>query len=128
VAELAWWELFQDETLQGLIRTALEENKDLRLAVARVAQARAQLGETRAARFPEVTGGARGGRERVSQRAHRPLPNGVDAKSSRPMPGSARREPRSFRRSASPACLASRASRSRTSSRVPRASGVSGRR
>jgi multidrug efflux system outer membrane protein len=77
VAELAWWELFQDETLQGLIRIALEENKDLKIAVARVAQARAQLGVTRAAQVPEITGGAAAGRERVSERAHRPLPAAV---------------------------------------------------
>ena len=48
LADLGWWELFGDAVLQELIRTALDENKDLRLAVARVAEARAQLGVTRA--------------------------------------------------------------------------------
>src|SRR5262245_61628855 len=43
-----WWEVFQDETLQDLIRVALEQNYDLRLAAARILQARAQLGITRA--------------------------------------------------------------------------------
>jgi len=49
-----WWELFQDEQLQGLIRTALRQNFDVRIAAARVAEARAQLGITRADQFPEV--------------------------------------------------------------------------
>ncbi len=43
LADLGWWEVFQDAVLQGYIRTALEENKDLQVAVARVAEARAQL-------------------------------------------------------------------------------------
>src|SRR5437879_259823 len=48
LADLGWWEVFGDPVLQELIRAALGENKDLRLAVARVAEARAQLGVTRA--------------------------------------------------------------------------------
>lgn len=47
IGELGWWQVFGDETLQGLIRTALEENKDVRVAVARVLEARAQLGLAR---------------------------------------------------------------------------------
>ena len=31
---MPWWELYQDEELQNLIRIALEENKDLKRAVA----------------------------------------------------------------------------------------------
>jgi outer membrane protein TolC len=41
--ELAWWRLVEDPALQQLIRTALEESKDLGLAVARVEEARARL-------------------------------------------------------------------------------------
>ncbi len=58
LADLAWWELFEDEELRGLVRAALEANKDLRIAVTRVDQARAQLGVTRAAQFPQVDTGA----------------------------------------------------------------------
>jgi multidrug efflux system outer membrane protein len=58
LADLAWWELFEDEELRGLVRAALEANKDLRVAVARVDQARAQIGVTRAAQFPQVDAGA----------------------------------------------------------------------
>jgi multidrug efflux system outer membrane protein len=58
LADLRWWQLFEDEELHGLVRTALEANNDLRIAVARVDQARAQLGATRAAQFPDVVAGA----------------------------------------------------------------------
>ena len=61
-----WWELFQDERLQELIRTALHQNFDLRIAAVRVAEARAQLGITRADQFPRVDGSALAERERVS--------------------------------------------------------------
>lgn len=52
-----WWEVFQDQQLQELIRTALKNNYDVRIAATRVLQARAQLGITRANQFPTVTGG-----------------------------------------------------------------------
>ena len=42
-ADLKWFEVFHDETLQGLIRAALVQNYDLRDAVTRVEQARANL-------------------------------------------------------------------------------------
>lgn len=54
IADLAWWELFQDTVLQNLIRTALENNKDLDAALARIAEARANLGFSRADLYPEV--------------------------------------------------------------------------
>ncbi len=57
LADLAWWELFEDEELRGLVQAALEANKDLRIAVTRVDQARAQLGVTRAAQFPQIEAG-----------------------------------------------------------------------
>src|SRR5213083_300317 len=57
-ADLAWWELFQDDELRRLVQTATEANKDLRIAVTRVDQARAQLGVTRSAQFPEINAGA----------------------------------------------------------------------
>src|SRR5262249_14036483 len=53
-----WWEVFQDEQLRGLIRTALEQNYDVRIAASRILEARAQLGITRADQFPSVSGGA----------------------------------------------------------------------
>jgi outer membrane protein, multidrug efflux system len=58
LTDLAWWALFDDEELRRLVAAALEANKDLRIAVARVDQARAQLGVARAAQFPQIDGGA----------------------------------------------------------------------
>ena len=66
LANLPWWELFRDDQLQALIESALKENKDLRLAVARVDEARAELGVTRSALGPQVDGSATARRERVS--------------------------------------------------------------
>jgi multidrug efflux system outer membrane protein len=53
-----WWDVFQDAGLQQLIRTAIENNYDVRIAASRVLQARAQLGITRAGQFPSVNAGA----------------------------------------------------------------------
>ena len=47
-ANTAWWEQFQDSVLNGLINTALLENKDIRIAAARMEQFIAQVGITRA--------------------------------------------------------------------------------
>ena len=58
LADLAWWEVFNDPALQELIRSAVEANRDVQVAVARVFEARAQLGVTRAALFPLVNAGA----------------------------------------------------------------------
>jgi len=53
-----WWTIFQDEELQGLIRTGLQQNYDVRIAATRVLQAQAQLGITRADQFPALGAGA----------------------------------------------------------------------
>jgi NodT family efflux transporter outer membrane factor (OMF) lipoprotein len=54
IADLQWFEVFQDEALQALVREALVQNYDVRIAAARVLQARAQLGVVRADLFPTV--------------------------------------------------------------------------
>ena len=66
IGDQEWWQLFQDEQLQELIRTALRQNFDVRIAAARVAEARAQLGITRADQFPQLDASALAERERVS--------------------------------------------------------------
>ena len=54
-ADLKWFEVFHNEALQDLIRTALAQNYDLRDAVARVEEARANLGVTeRTASFAAI--------------------------------------------------------------------------
>ncbi len=74
IADLKWFEVFKDEQLQALIRTALVQNYDLRDAVARVEAARANLGITRSDQFPQF--GASGGVEinRLSRDGATPLP------------------------------------------------------
>jgi multidrug efflux system outer membrane protein len=67
LADQKWWELFQDEQLQTLIRTALERNYDLQIAGARILQARALLGIVRADQFPTVVAGASATRQRVAR-------------------------------------------------------------
>lgn len=54
LADEKWWEVFQDPELTRLIETALEQNYDLRIAAARVLQARAILGITQADQFPTI--------------------------------------------------------------------------
>jgi len=54
LADLKWFDVFQDEQLQQLVRTALAQNYDLRDAVAHVEAARASLGVTRSDQFPHV--------------------------------------------------------------------------
>lgn len=53
-----WWEVFQDPELQGLIRIALKNNYDVRIAATRVLEAQAQLGITRADQYPSLGGTA----------------------------------------------------------------------
>jgi multidrug efflux system outer membrane protein len=52
-----WWEVFQDKELQGLIRTALKNNYDVRIAATRVLQAQAQLRITHADQLPTLSAG-----------------------------------------------------------------------
>ncbi|MGB9070527.1 MAG: efflux transporter outer membrane subunit [Candidatus Acidiferrales bacterium] len=58
IGDEEWWTVFQDQELQKLIHTAIEQNYDLRIAATRVLQAQAQLGIARADQFPTVSAGA----------------------------------------------------------------------
>jgi outer membrane protein, multidrug efflux system len=53
-----WWAVFHDPVLQQLIRTALQQNYDVRIAATRVLQAQAEVGLTRANEFPTASAGA----------------------------------------------------------------------
>jgi multidrug efflux system outer membrane protein len=55
-ADLPWWQVFQDQQLQELIRTALKQNYDLQIATERINAARAQVAVTRSRLFPQVQG------------------------------------------------------------------------
>jgi multidrug efflux system outer membrane protein len=54
LADLPWWEAFRDPTLRELLQTALAHNYDLRIAVARVEEARAIAARARGAFFPSI--------------------------------------------------------------------------
>src|SRR5213594_2703087 len=74
LADLKWWEVFKDEKLQDLVRTALAQNYDLRDAVARVEAARANLGITRSNQFPTLAATGEIQTNRISRNGSLPLP------------------------------------------------------
>lgn len=53
-SDLGWWEIYRDKQLQGILQTALDNNRDVKIAAARVAEARAQVGVSGMARLPSV--------------------------------------------------------------------------
>lgn len=63
-AMLKWWDVYEDETLRELIRTALENNYDVKVAAARVEESRALAGVSGVARIPQVSVGANASRSR----------------------------------------------------------------
>jgi outer membrane protein, multidrug efflux system len=62
-----WWEVYPDEELQNLIRTALQQNYDVRIAASRILQAQAVLGITRADQLPSIAAGAAASSQRSPQ-------------------------------------------------------------
>ena len=52
-----WAEVFRDPTLQQLIREALANNYDVRIAAERILEQQDRVGITRAQQFPNVSGG-----------------------------------------------------------------------
>ena len=78
LADLPWWELFRDPVLQDLTRESLQQNFDLRIAVARVEQARAQVGITRSFLFPQINFNANGTVQQVSRASEPPQSLGND--------------------------------------------------
>jgi multidrug efflux system outer membrane protein len=76
-AELPWWQVFHDDNLQSLIRVALTNNYDLRIAVARVEQARAVVAEARSQFFPQVNYEGVAGTGRNVSGGNTPSPTGT---------------------------------------------------
>jgi len=67
-----WWDVFQDDALRALIQSALQQNYDVRIAAARILQARALLGIARADQLPEVNASASVFNDRQPAAAGRP--------------------------------------------------------
>ncbi len=74
-----WWKLYADPTLDRLVAAALARNADIRLAVARIEEADANLREAGAAFLPGVDLGTAGTRSRVSTQTVTPPPPGIPA-------------------------------------------------
>lgn len=72
-----WWKLFGDTRLDALVAEALQRNANVALAIARVDEARAQVGLTDADRFPVVGAEFSRSRNRISGVTGTPLPPGV---------------------------------------------------
>jgi len=66
-ANTAWWEQFQDPVLNDLINTALLENKDIRIAAARMEQFISQVEITRSGLYPQLGYGFAGSRNQASK-------------------------------------------------------------
>jgi multidrug efflux system outer membrane protein len=77
LANTAWWEQFGDSVLNGLIQIALQENKDVKAAAARIEQFVGQYVTTRAALFPQIGAGATGGMQRATEQGFTPFPSSV---------------------------------------------------
>ena len=54
LANVRWWEQFQDPALNELIRIGLAENRDVKIAAARIAEFMGRYGVTRADQFPQI--------------------------------------------------------------------------
>ena len=67
LADTAWWERFGDPVLDGLIETALQENRDLKTAAARVDQFLGILDTTRSQFFPQFSAGIAASRQRDTE-------------------------------------------------------------
>jgi len=72
IADLPWWQLFKDPTLEGLIKEALEKNQDLALAAARVQESRAVARGASGPLWPQVSVQATGNTGQLVSKANVP--------------------------------------------------------
>jgi multidrug efflux system outer membrane protein len=68
LANTAWWQQFKDPVLNGLVSTALEQNKDLLIATARIEEFFGRYFSTRGDQFPSAGGNADAFRQRLSEK------------------------------------------------------------
>ena len=78
VANTKWWEQFGDPVLNDLIESALRENRDVRIAAARVDQFAGALVATRSQLYPQIGYGADASRFRSSRLGVPPVPEPAD--------------------------------------------------
>jgi multidrug efflux system outer membrane protein len=75
IADEKWWTVFDDQQLQALIRKAIVQNYDVRIAATRVLQAQAVVGIIRADQFPTIYGGASAANVQLPQSKTLPVTN-----------------------------------------------------
>jgi len=68
LANTAWWEQLNDPVLNDLVTTALQENKDLRIATSRVEEFFGRYFSVRGDQFPLASIGGSGSQEQVTER------------------------------------------------------------
>jgi multidrug efflux system outer membrane protein len=78
VANTRWWEQFGDPVLDNLIDTALRENKDVRIAAARVEEFAARVDITRSGFYPQIGYNGQASRNRASRESFGGIPAGSD--------------------------------------------------
>jgi len=78
IADLPWFDVFRDPVLQQLVREALQNNYDLRIAAARVEEARANIGIVRSFLYPTINFNAAGGAQQVSRTTDPPQSFGAN--------------------------------------------------
>jgi multidrug efflux system outer membrane protein len=78
VANTPWWEQFGDPVINDLIATSLTENKDLKIASARIEEYAGRFGFVRADLYPQVGAGAGFNRQEISEKVANPPGPGYD--------------------------------------------------
>ena len=73
-----WWKEFHDPVLDDLVEAALKENKDIRIAAARVEEFLGRYRTTRAALFPQVGGGALAAQRDIARHVTPAWPPGTE--------------------------------------------------
>jgi outer membrane protein, multidrug efflux system len=78
LANTAWWEQFQDPALNELIGVAINENKDIKIAAARIDEFLGQFASTRSLLFPQLGADLSGQRQRLSESGRALVPSTVE--------------------------------------------------
>jgi len=74
LADLAWWDLYRDPVLEKLVKIALQQNYDVRIAIARVEEFRAAAGISGLGSIPQISAAGSATRSRISTVGPTPLP------------------------------------------------------
>ena len=78
MANTVWWKQFEDPVLDELVLTALLNNRDVRIAAARVEEFAARLDVSRSSLFPQVGYEGSAFRDQASRETANGVPSGID--------------------------------------------------